>query len=68
VNPILEIDNYLGEKIYQKNIESENVVDSKDAFLINSALSDNEARAPVFGTNSLLNIPGKTVAVENRYD
>jgi membrane peptidoglycan carboxypeptidase len=64
VNPILEIDNYLGEKIYQKNIESENVVDSKDAFLINSALSDNEARAPVFGTNSLLNIPGKTVAVK----
>jgi len=35
-----------------------------DTFLINSALSDNQARAPVFGTNSLLQIKGKTVAVK----
>ncbi|MFA6007238.1 MAG: PBP1A family penicillin-binding protein [Candidatus Shapirobacteria bacterium] len=64
VNPILEVDNYLGEKVYQKQVESEKILDQKNTFLINSALSDNEARSPVFGTNSLLNISGKTVAVK----
>lgn len=64
INPILEVDNYLGEKIYQKNIESEKVVSEKDTFIINDALSDDQARAPIFGLNSLLHINGKTVAVK----
>jgi len=64
VNPILEIDNYLGERIYQKKTESEQVVGAKEAFLINNTLSDDQARAPIFGTNSLLHISGKTVAVK----
>ncbi len=34
------------------------------AYLINSVLSDNAARTPSFGPNSLLNIPGQTVAVK----
>jgi membrane peptidoglycan carboxypeptidase len=34
------------------------------AYLINSVLSDNAARTPAFGPNSLLNIPGHTVAVK----
>jgi membrane carboxypeptidase/penicillin-binding protein len=34
------------------------------AFLINNALSDNQARAPIFGPNSLLKIDGKVVAVK----
>lgn len=64
LNPILEIENYLGEIIYNKQIEKENVIDPKYAFLINSILSDNEARSPVFGSNSLLKIDQKTVAVK----
>jgi len=64
INPILEIENYLGEKIYQKNVESEKVVGEKEAFLINEALSDDQARSPIFGLNSLLHINGKTVAVK----
>lgn len=64
INPILQIDNYLGEMIYQKTTESYRIVDPKYAFLINEALSDNMARAPVFGTNSKLVIGGKTVAVK----
>ncbi len=34
------------------------------AYMINDILSDNRARTPAFGTDSLLNIPGKTVAVK----
>ena len=34
------------------------------AYLLNNILSDNNARAPAFGSNSLLQIPGHTVAVK----
>ena len=34
INPILEVDNYLGEKVYQKTVESEVVAESKDTFLM----------------------------------
>jgi len=64
INPVLEIYNYLGEKIYQKQIESKNIVKPEYAYLINNALSDNNARTPIFGPNSKLVIKGKTVAVK----
>jgi 1A family penicillin-binding protein len=64
INPILEVDNYLGEIIYQKKIESETVAGEKETFLINDALSDDQARSPIFGSNSLLHISGKSVAVK----
>lgn len=64
VNPIVKIDNYLGENIYQKIVESQDLIDPASAFLIDSALSDDNARAPIFGLNSKLVIPGKTVAVK----
>jgi 1A family penicillin-binding protein len=64
INPILQIDNYLGENIYKKEIKLEKIASEIDTFLINSALSDNQARAPIFGTNSLLQIKSKTVAVK----
>ena len=40
------------------------MIDEEYAFIINEALSDNKARAPIFGTNSKLNINGKKVAVK----
>jgi 1A family penicillin-binding protein len=64
INPILEIDNYLGEKIYQKEIESKKIFEPEYAFMINDALSDNQARSPIFGSNSKLVIKNKTVAVK----
>lgn len=64
INPILEVDNYLGEKVYSKNIEKIAVTEPKYAFLINQALSDDSARAPIFGLGSKLKINGKTVAVK----
>lgn len=40
------------------------VLTPEEAFLISDILSDNTARSMVFGTNSLLNIPGREVAVK----
>lgn len=64
INPVLEVDNYLGEKIFQSKPEAKEVVDPRLAFMINSALSDDNARAPVFGTGSKLKIANETVAVK----
>lgn len=64
INPVLEIKNYLGEEIYKKDIEKEKVIEAEYAYLINSALSDNKARSPIFGPNSKLVIANKTVAVK----
>jgi 1A family penicillin-binding protein len=64
INPILEIKNYLGETIYKKEIEKEKIVEPEYAYMINDALSDNQARSPIFGSNSKLVIKDKTVAVK----
>lgn len=64
VNPILEVKNYLGETIYEKQIEKTRIVEPELAFLIDDALSDDNARAPIFGLNSKLHIEGRTVAVK----
>jgi membrane peptidoglycan carboxypeptidase len=64
LQPVLEINNYLGEKIYEANPAKQQIVDPKLAFLIDDVLSDNNARAPIFGLNSKLKISGKMVAVK----
>ena len=64
INPILEIDNYLGEKIYTKEVEREEKIKPENAYILNDVLSDNQARSPIFGTNSKLVIKNKTVAVK----
>lgn len=40
------------------------VLTEEQAFLVANIISDNSARQTVFGLNSLLNIPGRTVAVK----
>lgn len=42
----------------------ERVLSSATSFLISHILSDNNARSAAFGTNSVLNVPGKTVSVK----
>jgi membrane peptidoglycan carboxypeptidase len=64
VNPIYKIDNYLGENIYTKEKEITQLIDPNLALMIDSILSDNQARSPIFGLNSKLKIEGKTVAVK----
>ncbi len=42
----------------------EQVISPQIAFLLTSVLSDNQARSPVFGQNSIINIPHYQVAVK----
>lgn len=64
ISPIQEVTNYLGEVIFVKDKEKQRVVEARHAYLINDVLSDNQARTPIFGSQSKLVIPGKTVAVK----
>jgi penicillin-binding protein 1C len=62
---VVEVKDYKNKTIYkQKKGYEEKVLSPEAAFLISHILSDNNARIDVFGPNSYLNIPGKTVAVK----
>lgn len=52
------------EDIFVKNIAESQVLDPEVARKINSILSDNNARAPVFGLRNPLFIPGRAVAAK----
>ena len=55
---ITKIVDYQGNVVYEREKPSgEQVIRSEHAFLISSVLSDNTARTPMFGANSLLNLP-----------
>lgn len=62
---ILKVEDSNGKVIYEaKSAGKKRVLDEKVAFLVNSVLSDNNARLITFSANSLLNIPGRNVAVK----
>jgi len=67
LNPvaILEVKDSSG-KVLDKAADPQpkQVISSDIAFIISHILSDNNARSLEFGPNSLLNVPGKTVAVK----
>ncbi len=55
---ILRITDREGRILYEyQPPPGEQVIRAEHAFLISSILSDNEARAPMFGRNSVLNLP-----------
>lgn len=64
ISPILRIEDKNGKIIFENKKEEIRVLDSKTAELITDILSDNEARAPVFGQRSALYFEGKRVAVK----
>lgn len=71
LNPILEIKDSAGETIYRNhcvldgyNCPQTRTLDSRIAYQITQILSDNQARTPAFGPQSVLNIPGQEVAVK----
>ncbi|MCL4384061.1 PBP1A family penicillin-binding protein [Patescibacteria group bacterium] len=64
INPIEQIKDFNGKVLWQKNNEGQQLIAPVYAYLINSVLSDDNARAPIFGLNSKLNIDGKTVSVK----
>jgi membrane peptidoglycan carboxypeptidase len=60
INPvaILKIVDHEGNLIYEYAPPSGNqIIRQEHAYLINSILSDNAARTPMFGANSVLNLP-----------
>ncbi|MFH1244664.1 MAG: transglycosylase domain-containing protein [bacterium] len=68
VNPILSVHPPTGSDLVghptRSDPQSIEVLPSSIVFQINSILSDPFARAPAFGTNSILNLPGSGVAVK----
>lgn len=62
---ILKITDSAGKIIKSEPIPPNTpVLNSQTARKINSILSDNESRIPIFGSRNLLHIPGKTVAAK----
>jgi penicillin-binding protein 1C len=60
---ITRIEDYQGNLVYQHTpSQGEQVVRVEHAYLISSILSDNTARAPMFGPNSVLNLPFQVAA------
>ncbi|MBI2268452.1 MAG: PBP1A family penicillin-binding protein [Candidatus Blackburnbacteria bacterium] len=62
---ILKVEDQKGKVLEEyKEEKGRRVLGEGEAFIISNILSDNEARADVFGTRSALVIPGHTVAVK----
>ena len=61
---IKKIESSSGQILEEHKENSERVLSSQTARLINNMLSDNSARAPVFGYSSSLYIPGRDVAAK----
>ncbi len=60
---ITSIEDYTGKVVYQYQPSAgEQVVRPEHAFLISSILSDNNARIPAFGPDSVLNLPFQVAA------
>ena len=59
---VKQIDDKFGKKIFTGNTKSKQAISKEGAFLISSILSDNAARAPIFGSS--LTVAGRTVAVK----
>ncbi|EKE18952.1 MAG: 1A family penicillin-binding protein, partial [uncultured bacterium] len=61
---VIKIVDHKGKIYQQQEINSQRVLDVQVARKINSILSDNSARAPIFGSRNSLVIDGKTVAAK----
>lgn len=62
---ILKVEDRKGKTLFEYHPqEGRKVLDPGIAFIISDILSDNGARTAAFGSNSILNIRGKTVAVK----
>lgn len=59
---ILRIEDNRGNIVEENLVETKRVIDRNATLLISDVLSDNVARTPLWGANSLVNFPGKSVA------
>ncbi|MBW6441364.1 transglycosylase domain-containing protein [Patescibacteria group bacterium] len=63
-NPIIEVTDQRGRVVYKPSMAEKRALSEEVAFLISDILSDDGARSDVFGAGSLLNVPGRQVAVK----
>ncbi|OGE28736.1 hypothetical protein A2867_04615 [Candidatus Daviesbacteria bacterium RIFCSPHIGHO2_01_FULL_40_11] len=62
---ILKVTDSEGKNLFEfHQAEGRTILDPGIAFIISDILADNGARTAAFGSNSILNVPGKTVAVK----
>ncbi len=62
---ILKVEDSGGKTLYEyHDSDGVKVLDEGISFIIANILSDNGARSAVFGSNSILNVPGRTVSVK----
>lgn len=59
---ILRVEDSRGNIIDENKIETKRVLDKNVALMISDVLSDNVARTPLWGANSLVNFPNRSVA------
>lgn len=68
LNPILEVEDAKGKILEKKENKSKTsgkkVLPPEVTYIISDILADNNARAPAFGTNSVLRIPDQYVSVK----
>jgi len=62
--PILSVEDSSGNKLEEYSSNPQQIISPDSARILSSILSDNEARTPTFGANSVLNIPGREVAAK----
>ncbi len=61
---ILKVEDKYGKVLEEYSPKQEEILPKNTALTISDILSDNKARTPTFGANSVLRIPGKEVAVK----
>lgn len=59
---ILRIEDTRGNIIEENQVQTKRVLDENVALMISDVLSDNVARTPLWGANSLVNFPNRSVA------
>ncbi len=62
---ILRIENSRGDIIEENEVKSTRVLDKNIAYMISDILSDNIARTPLWGSNSLINFTNRDVAAKS---
>ncbi len=61
---ILSIQNKSGKEIYKAEFVEEEVLPRESALNVTSILADRNARIPLFGSNSVVSFPGRSVALK----
>lgn len=62
---ILRIEDSVGNTIEENDVRTERVLDREVALQMSDMLSDNVARTPLWGSNSLVHFPGRDVAAKS---